>query len=324
MDVFLTSVKLVEREVLIKEFNFGLYRNLLKCLINENTPNNILFQHYCFLIKKTTNLSKKEIYNLTYIDFLLLLLYIRAYSIGDGLKLIFHSEKTDETTTQPVNIDLSLEATIQYITSILQPLVNLQVTLKNLTVHLQLPTIKSILNIETITPELIVTMFIKQIQINNQVILFANLSEEAINKIIEALPITLFNSIKQNINIHINVLQKLNFFGTLTTKTNFNKELLLLPNIKILFYVLQLAYNNDLQSMYDNIFLLTKAGNFSPSYLDSCSPGEVFVFIKKLEESYSKKHDQSNDKNANIDNGSLDDIFDELPPLNAETPSSQF
>ena len=99
---------------------------------------------------------------------------------------------------------------------------------------------------------------------------------------------------------------KINLLQSLNNKT-FDKKLYLTLNSQIIAFVIKLIYNTSLESIYELMFALSKAANFSCSFLDDCSPGEFYFFTKKLEE-ISARQQESNNLNAES----------ELPPIVSE------
>jgi hypothetical protein len=332
VNLYLGTTDFLQKKVFVRELTFRSYRNLLKCLIEDEPSDDVLFKNFNIVITETTDLTLEQIYNLTYIDYFLLLLYIRAYSLGDKLNLLIHDEVRAEQTLdenndiiqKPLNVDLPLEETVQKISHEIKQIQDQTITYNNITVQLQIPSIFNIKKISSETKQPILSFFINKIQINNRDILFSKLTPDEIEVALDKLPVNLFITLKQKVQNLISNLNNLNFFITLTNE-HFNKTLSILPNWKSLFFILKLVYNNSLENIYDHIFILTKTGNFSASYLDTCSPGEVFLYMKKLEESYSQKQPAQNTDFLDDNNDeAFDSLFDDLPPVNQEMPNSDF
>lgn len=320
MEYYIANAKLLHKTVLIKELSFKSYRNLLKCLIDENISKKILFKNFNQIILETTDLSISDITSLTYIDYLLLLIYIRAYSFSDALTL-----QLQEEDQQPFNINLSLNDTIEYLHEQILLLQPFKAVFNDIVIELQLPSINDIYNIRDSFQVSIFYFFIKSIKTKNDIIEFSQLSNNNKDIVIENLPTNIFSLIKQKIEILIKELNKLNFFETISSK-EFNKQIPILPDWSNIFYILRFIYNNSLENVYDYIYILTKIGNFSSEYLDKCTPGEVFLYIKKLEESYSKTTVNEPKQNMDFSDSSLENEppFDNLPPVNIEKPTADF
>mgnify|MGYP000222916683 CR=1 FL=1 len=99
-------------------------------------------------------------------------------------------------------------------------------------------------------------------------------------------------------------------------------------NIKNLCTFIKLLFNDQLLSIYENIFALCKLGNFTPEYIENCTPGEYILFVKKLEQ-LNKTNTQQPSNDMNINNGEPLDSYDsinpyesdDLPPITSEFTS---
>jgi len=315
VNFYITQAKLLYLTVPLQELTFKNYRHLVKSLLDPSIPFKSLYKNFNNIIKTTTGLTDNEINNLCYTDYLILLLYVRAFSIGDSVPLIIENEKEEQ-----LNVNLSIEKTIQSLYRQTSKLYNKILKYNNIIITLQIPTIHDIINFK----ENVLFSFIKQIQINKQKINFSTLSNENKNKIIETLPINIFVSLKKQIQKYVSILNKLNIFKHLP-KQHLNKKFPIPPNKEAIFFLLKLIFNMNLDSMYNHIFILTKAGNFSSAYLDKCSPGEVFLYMSKLEESFAHKQETNSKTKNNISpNTDNDDLFNDLPPINEESPNATF
>ena len=94
----------------------------------------------------------------------------------------------------------------------------------------------------------------------------------------------------------------------------FDKALPFTLNSEILGFVYKLVYNTNLENIYDCMFALAKAANFSCEFLDNCSPGEFYLFVKKLEQLNAQQQQASNEQNSVIQN--------DLPPITSEADFS--
>jgi len=74
-------------------------------------------------------------------------------------------------------------------------------------------------------------------------------------------------------------------------KINTTEKLRFVPNSTSFIWFVKLMYGDSLDSIYNNIFMLSKYANMSPEYLESCTPGEYMFFVKRLEEDFKSNED---------------------------------
>jgi hypothetical protein len=178
-----------------------------------------------------------------------------------------------------------------------------------------LPNINDLIYINQQTEiDIFYSCFIKQINTLNTKISFKDLTTLDKNYIFEQLPVKITSSvIKKTLDI-IKDLNSLNLLSYLPS--NHNLSLALNFNIKNNIIFLKLLFGNELLSLYENIFALCKVGNFTPEYIENCTPGEYLLLIKKLEQLNSQS--SSAQTNSLEDNDSpapeVDNEFDDLNP----------
>jgi hypothetical protein len=333
VDLSLTNAELLYSTVQIKELTFRQYRNLLKCFLGDDIDPKIVFLNINKILEQTTNLSRDEINLLTFIDYILLLLYIRSYSIGDDLFLI-----TDNNERQ-IRIELSLFNIITDIKKTFNLKTTLNIT-KNVQFELKYPTITELFLLEENKNFYLANSFIKSINVNENNLYFDKLSFKERQKIIQTLPAKLLLTLNKEIESHLVTVNSFNFFNTVNTNL-FYRHLPLIPDTKIISFIIKLLFDNSLENIYDNIFALTKVCNFTGEYLDNCTPGEFFLYTKKLEELFMRQNKKTNLPDADISDDSefTDDeiedneesadnnqtnYFDDLPPITSEINVSDF
>jgi hypothetical protein len=284
--------------ILYKELKFQDYRNLLKCFLGDKIDPAFIIPNTTNVLTQCTFLSKKEIIQLTYIDYMLLLFQIRINSLGSGVFLVTNYNEKEAK----INLDL------------IQVVDNLKINFANISYKavddlgeyfFKLPTIDELFKIENKKYNSII-YFIDKIILKNNTILFKDYSDLEKNTILQKLPLkslATINKFLKKINTNIN---KTNFLEPINNST-FQISLPLLPNINDISFIIKLIFNNDLNYIYETIFVLSKYANMSSVFLDNCTPGEFFYFSKKFEElniQASKK------QNTGTDN---------LPPVNPDS-----
>jgi len=83
-------------------------------------------------------------------------------------------------------------------------------------------------------------------------------------------------------------------------------------NVQNLMFLLKLVYGDQLLVLYENIFALCKLSNFTPEYIENCTPGEYTFFVKKLEALNNSKT-SNNLVDPAMDNPTFNDF--DIPPI---------
>jgi hypothetical protein len=305
MTNYLHKVNLINTEIVFQELNLKQYINLLKSLFGENVDPEAIFINTNNILKQLTLLPENTLKQINFVDYILLLIYIRIISIGDTIFINLQQENTPL-----LKIELQLD---QLITNINNKIVNLKApnNFDNYTITLGYPCIDEILYIEKNSNFLFYNFFIKKITTKDKEIILTNFSYKDRDLIIQKLPvktIATLNKIITEIIDQLNTIDLLDGLNILGLEKE--KKLPFTANSKILSFIVKLIFNNSLENIYDNIFILAKAGNLQSDFLYNCTPGEFFLFVKKLEEFAAKQ--QSNTKQTDSINK------EPLPPIDSE------
>lgn len=272
---FFYKAELSNQELFYKELKVYQHKKLLKCFIGDKIQIDILIKNLNSIIIENTNLTEKDISQLSFFDYFLLILYIRYTSIGD---LIFAEIYTD----QRVKLEISTNKLINEFHNFYKNTQIKTFILENLEINFTLPNIYSVIKLqEKSAQNNFFLYFIKNIKINNQIIDFESLNEQDIQVIFDNLPAKVTAQvIKQTTHLikTINNFNILTFLPGLSNKVYFNL------NIDNFCTLIRLLFGGDLLNLYENIFALSKYGNFSAEYIEQCTPGEYLFFVKKLEE----------------------------------------
>jgi hypothetical protein len=299
---FITKAQLLNNSVTFQELKFKDYRNLLKCFLGDEINSELIFTNINSILRNTCTLTNDEILNLNFIDYLILILNIRSVSLGNIVQLYAES-----TNNQQLRIDLNL---VNIINILIQSFFISDLTsieYNDIEIILKIPTITDILEFEN-NKLTINTFFISSIKIKKQDINYQQLTYTDKDKVVKSLPIKLILKIDTQIESFLQKLNNINLLENLSNK-DFDKELPLGFNSQILAFIIKLIFNNDLNSIYSNLFALSKGANFNCEFLDSCSPGEFYIFVKKFEEILQTQQTSNNES-------------DILPPINSEADFS--
>jgi hypothetical protein len=245
----LTYLQLSNKQVIYKELKLKHYKTLLKCLIGDQIDVSNLLLNVNNILQDITNLTLDEILNLNLLEYLLLLTEIRITSIGSTIFAVSKSSK------HTFNIEIPLNKTLDEIKSCInnyEPLF-----FKNL--NFVIPLVKDIVNKKE----------------------FLYIKEDVTN-----LPVRYLKDINQGNKKFNSYFQQYYFFNLPTNK---QYSLKLSVNLKDFIELIKILYNENLISIYDNIYYLSKLCNFSAEYLENCTYGEFKIFVKKTESILQKK-----------------------------------
>lgn len=301
MTKLISTANLLQESINFTELNLSQYRQLLKCFLGDDVYPKLIFNNTDNIIKELTHLTQIEIANLSFLDYCLLLLNIRQVSIGDT---VFLYVETPEQ--KPLKIDLRISKVIEQLfdknlLEQLQPEV-----VDTCTIEYRLPSLKEILLLEEKRDLYTVyTFFVRSLKFSNTVINLENFPYKEREIIIQKIPVKVMTALTKRTHSLIDICNSFNLLKSVNNEA-FNKPLSLTLNSSIIAFVIKLFYNTNLESIYDYMFVLSKAANFSCSFLDECSPGEFYLFTKKLEELNAKQQEAT----AN-DTG-------QLPPIDSE------
>jgi hypothetical protein len=304
MGKLISYANLLQKSLEFKELNLNQYRQLLKCFVGDEIDFNFIYRNINDILHSLTSLSIEEIKQLSFADYTLLLLNIRQISIGDIVSLyVFDNEN------RQIKVEIGLQNVINEIN-------NEQI--KNLlkaedtdagTIHFRLPSIDEILYLEKNQNTSLYTFFLEKIKLTNTEINLETFSFEEREKIVQKLPVKIMTHLTKRTHNIVNTFNNINLFKTINNQT-FDKILPFTLNTDILGFVYKLVYNTSIENIYDFMFVLTKAANFSCNFLDSCSPGEFYLFVKKLEQLNAQQQALSKEQNSVLQN--------DLPPITSE------
>jgi hypothetical protein len=247
----LTALQLSNKTVIYKELKLRQYKTILKCLINDSIDAHNFLLNLNNILKTITNLSEEEILNLNFLEYLLLLTEIRVTSLGSSIFAVY------KQGNDSMNIEIPLYTTIESIKKCIDNFKPLQVVEDNTTLSFVLPKIKDVFEQKK----------------------FLCISEDVSN-----LPARHLKSIKKNIRYTEQQVEKFNFFDASIKKYNIKLSI----NLQNFIQLIKILFNENLISVYDNIFYLSKICNISSEYLENCTYGEFKIFVKKTEELFQK------------------------------------
>lgn len=305
----INSVTINNSNVFYKELLVKHLKIIYKTLVGDEPDPTTVINNFNNIIIELTNLTIEDIYNLSFVDYFLLLFELRCTSIGNTI----FAELTDKENTKiEININKFIEAIKQ---------INLKKILttdfiENFEVIYKIPSILDCVEINKKENfETSHRYFLKQIKYNNLIIEFNTLDNIACQKILEKIPAKITAAI---IKKTYQIMEYFNQINLLTTITALQDRTLAFNfNINNIIFLIKLLFGDQLMSLYDNIFMLCKQSNFTPEYIENCTPGEYFLYIKKLEAQAPKR--RSNEIDISNSDQVNSDPFANLPPITSRS-----
>lgn len=294
MSGFTTKINLYNRNLHIKELKLKHFKTLLKILISDDNIEDTYYNLINILADLTT-LTLKEIQQLSVIDFLLIVLYLRGISIGSDIQLEIQGEENKK-------INLNVYKVIETLNNCFKTI--LIQNINNIEIVYTPPPIKEYLFTHLDTSNLLfLKNYIKTIRISDfENININELDDKTFLQFFELLPASYSAIIFKHVS---ELITELNSINLLKHFSDENLSLYLSPENFI--FILQILFSKNLLPLYENIFALCKFTNLTPEYLENCTPGEYTIFVKLLERVLKEQTIQQN-KNT-------------LPPINADNPN---
>jgi hypothetical protein len=292
---FTTKLDLFQTSIFIKELKVKHFKILLKTLLGDEPSPEDTFYNFINILSELTSLDKEELKNLSVIDFLIIIIFIRSISIGGSIQL----EILDKKNTK---LELNLSRVIDNLKK--GYLFNFKYVINDIEIVLKYPSVKNfLLSTKDENNFLNIKDYIHTFSIKDgKTLNISNLTDRIFLQVFEALPATYSAKIIKEVYKLKQYLYQINLLQHLADE---NLSLYLTPNSFI--FIFQLLFSKNLFPLYENIFALAKFANFSPEYIEECTPGEYTIFIKILERVLKEQNTQ---QTTNI----------LLPPINSDNP----
>jgi hypothetical protein len=258
---YINRVPHLKAPVYCSEITLKQYKIILKSLLTNELTEEFTI-NINNLLQDVTSLTLDELNNINFIEYLILLIFLRIKNTGSIIKLVI----TDDDKKMRVSVDL--KATINNLSTALT-LTNKEITADNLTFTIGLPTLRTLIRNDDFP-------FIKAVHYKG-----SELSRKDIKIVINSLAVNTFKKLEVEFTSYIDLLSKVNFYNSKIEKYSIPFT----PTSSNILFLLKLIYNDDLLNLYNDIFFLSKNANLSTDYLENCTPGEFKLHIKTLQES---------------------------------------
>ena len=285
-----------DQTISCKEMTVVLYKDLLKSIYGDEPDGVTFIQTAGSIFSSLTNKPSSFFENLPIIDLMSCLFQLRMNSLGDRTNVSLNIDDTKRS------LELRLDWVNEDLLKFNKDVINKTLKVGSIEIEMSSPSVKRLE--EKIEDEYL--YFIRSVKVNDRLIVLET-NEEAKN-ITEKLPIKVTLAIVSHFETIIKEIKKLNF---LTRYQIIEHTLGFIPSIESLLWFTKLMFNESLQSFYDNIFYLAKLANIPPSYTESCSIGEYFVYTGTLQRSLAQQNSESSQDPSTLHNDEEGDFPEE-------------
>lgn len=263
MNGFLNTVEFSNKKIVHGELCLKDYKTILKCLIGDSVDPVLLYQNLQAILHRITKLNIDEIDNLNIIEFFALLVSIRQTSIGGSLQVVYNNNGNK------INLDIPLEETFNTLQNAINSSVKKFYEDTNFKFAVSIPRIK-----DYVLKNGNDNSFITEIHINNE-----NVSTD----LVDSLPIAFFNKIKPHINDIKNTINSIPFFNPSISKY----RIFFSTQPQEYFHLIKIIFNENLITIYNNIFKLNRLCNIPANYIEECTYGEYKIFVNNLNQLFA-------------------------------------
>jgi hypothetical protein len=265
---FQTSIILNDKNIFIHELKIKQYKVLQKAILDSDENFNNFIINITNILCELTSIEHNELLQLNYIDYILLLFYIRNISIGH----IIEAHTVDDS---PIQVQINIDKVISRFKKInLTPLLK-PFEKNNLQFEFKVPTMYDIINNKNDDDKQFTQFF--------YFTKFCNISSKDIflTTIYEQLPANLFITINKRIQKIVQYINSINLLDYLPPKSNI--KLPITFSKQNIISIVKLLFSINLAVFYENIFALSKIANMSPQYIEECTPGEYNLYVSLLQ-----------------------------------------
>jgi hypothetical protein len=274
------QLQVSEQVISCEELTVSLYKDLLKSIYGDEPVIQVFIQTVSNILSSLTDKPLSFFENLSVMDLMSCLLQLRMNSLGD--RVIVSLNLDDAKRSLELRLDWVNEEILDFNKS------NVKNTIKVGTIEVEIDSPSPIRLIEKISDEYL--YFVKSIKIDDKILVIET-NDEAKN-ITERLPIKVTFAIIEHFEKIIKEIKSLNFLKRYKITEH---NLGFIPSNDSLLWFTKLIFNESLESFYDNIFYLAKLANIPPSYTESCSVGEYFVYTGTLQRTLAQQNSEQQD-----------------------------
>lgn len=279
------SYKIFSGETLsLDEFTFSDYKKILKTSYGDEVVTVNFVETLLEILQKNSQKDRNFFLNLNVCDILNVLIEMRANSMGNIASVVVPKDETQ------LRVDLRLDWIQEDVREFLQFCKNQFVEFEGIRLYFGVPSLTKLMSIVSDDEQFL--CFIERAEVTSlSDKTFEILTIEDAKRVLNMISAKNGKAIIDGFQSIVAGAQEQNFLKRYKIETN--EKLKFVPSISSLLWYTKLMFNEPLDSLYHNIFMLAKYGNIDPNYLEKCTPGEYTYFVKKLEESLMAENGNS-------------------------------
>jgi hypothetical protein len=272
------GLKIHDQTIFCKELPVYLYKDLLKNIYGDDVDTKLFVNFIGELFSSVTSLPPSFFTELSVINLLSAILQLRTNSVGDRIQINLNREEAK------TSLELRLDWVDEDIVNLEKDLICKQLVVGQIEVEIGSPSLQRLT--EKVEEEYL--YFIKSIKIGDNVIVVKT-NQEA-KQIAEKLPIKIVKAIIDHFEFFVTKIRNTNLLSRYGVE---DQALGFIPSFESLLWFTKLIFNEPLNVFYDNMFYLSKLAHMSPSYIESCTVGEYFLFTGTLQATLAQENSVS-------------------------------
>lgn len=230
------------------------------------------------------------------LDKFFILCTVRAVSVGGRLSLSF----LDENTKKPYKTHIQILQLLQEIADVEVP-TSAEINVERVTIKMNVPTCMHVENIDNLLYKCV-----EHVQINNIDVDMKELTIQQQVDIVDNLPVSVINGIKRYVKDISDSYSKIVLYKVMNPHSEEKEVTEYYFNMfsNIMYEFLCAIYNDNLKSIYELLYVLTKRVNISMESLYNHTYAEVRMYLDiyeqelKMEEEARKKERNQNQRKA--------------------------
>lgn len=263
-------------ELLVKD-----YKEILKCTYGEEPNKKIFVETICEILAKIVQKPISFIKSLNVIDLFCLILDVRFNSLGPCNVVLTQNE-------QKFNLELNLG----YIKEETEQLFNnLSTTIEHngIEIVFECPSVERLL--QNTKDDYLSYIKGSYITRNGEKRFIGITTNEQAELLFDKIPPKISLELIQKFNNFVEQITGMNFLSRYGFK---DQKLVFIPSLDSLIWFNKLMFNEDLNSLYENIFYLSYSGKMNAEFIENSAVGEYNYYVALLRQALAEK----NSKNA--------------------------
>lgn len=262
-------------ELLVKD-----YKEILKCTYGEEPNKKIFVETICEILAKIVQKPISFIKSLNVIDLFCLILDVRFNSLGPCNVVLTQNE-------QKFNLELNLG----YIKEETEQLFNnLSTTIEHngIEIVFECPSVERLL--QNTKDDYLSYIKGSYITRNGEKRFIGITTNEQAELLFDKIPPKISLELIQKFNNFVEQITGMNFLSRYGFK---DQKLVFIPSLDSLIWFNKLMFNEDLNSLYENIFYLSYSGKMNAEFIENSAVGEYNYYVALLRQTLAEKNSKN-------------------------------